>query len=112
MHFSLVPWALFSALAAASNIQVNYYSDGGCANYLTAVNPFTNNNCYNYDYTGTNSALIADCSFANGCACTLYSNCDCNGSTHTIGTRTNDGSAHCASAWGVGFKSMRCGKFI
>lgn len=112
MHFSLVPLTLFSALAAASNIQVNYYSDGGCAITLTAVYPFTNNNCYNYDYTGINSALIANCSFAIGYICTLYSNYDCNGFTHTIGIRTNDDSAHYASAWGVGFRSMRCGKFI
>ncbi|KAL4986547.1 hypothetical protein BDW68DRAFT_188759 [Aspergillus falconensis] len=40
MHLS--PWifSLFTT-AMAATLQVNYYSDGGCTDYMTSINPGT-----------------------------------------------------------------------
>ncbi|KAL2850178.1 hypothetical protein BJY01DRAFT_245643 [Aspergillus pseudoustus] len=96
---------LLSALTAATTayeLKVNYYSDGGCENYVTSLWPGDRDECYDYDYSGTNSALIADCKQYGLCSCTYYSEKGC------TGTSKGGGTAVCASNWGVGWKSMKC----
>jgi hypothetical protein len=46
-----------------ATLQVNYHSDGGCSDYLTEIYLSTDGACYRYDWTGTNSAKIARCTF-------------------------------------------------
>jgi hypothetical protein len=105
MHLS--PWviATFITAATAATLKVNYYSDGGCSNYMTSLTPTTDYYCYDYVWTGSNSANIADCTFPNGkCLCTFYTQPHCKGAQQTVVY----GADNCASNWGRGFYSMRC----
>ncbi|GFF94180.1 hypothetical protein IFM47457_09796 [Aspergillus lentulus] len=80
MHLS--PWATatFITAATAATLKVNYYSDGGCSNYMTSLNPTTDFYCYDYVWSGSNSVNIADCTFPNGkCLCTFYTQPHCVG---------------------------------
>ncbi|EAW17417.1 uncharacterized protein NFIA_073320 [Aspergillus fischeri NRRL 181] len=73
MHLS--PWAIatFITAATAATLKVNYYSDGGCSDYMASINPSPGFSCYDYVWTGSNSVNIADCTFPNGkCICTFY----------------------------------------
>lgn len=106
----LSPWAFAPIITAvyAADIQVNYYSDGGCANWLVDVYPF-DGSCYGYKWSGTNSANIAACSAPEGynCACTFWTQDDCTGAAQIV--TYGQGQEHCASNWGQGFVSMQCG---
>ncbi|KAJ6133954.1 hypothetical protein N7523_000276 [Penicillium sp. IBT 18751x] len=100
-------WAYTSIVTAvtAATLQVNYYSDGGCSDYLTEIYPSTDGTCYGYDWTGMNSANIARCTFPNGdCYCTFYTQANCKGAAQTV-SYPND---NCASNYGHGFVSMKC----
>ncbi|KAL4882994.1 hypothetical protein BJY04DRAFT_185526 [Aspergillus karnatakaensis] len=108
MKASLALLPLLSALTTsvlAFELKVNYYSDGGCDNYLTSIWPYDNDECYDYDYSGTNSALIADCKGYLGCTCTFYQEKGCQGTQSQFGTA-------CKSNWGGGWKSMKCTGFF
>ncbi|KAI8959012.1 hypothetical protein F5Y11DRAFT_334438 [Daldinia sp. FL1419] len=120
MRFSLLalPFAI-NAYAAAmatpeqpgnlaerdSGFQVNYYTDGGCTAYLVSIFPSTDGSCYDYSYTGDNSANIANCDSSN-CQCTFYAQSGCQGAAQTISYN----SGNCASNYGHGFLSMKCSK--
>jgi hypothetical protein len=91
--------------ALASAIQINYYSDGGCSNYLVSPpNVPTDGSCYDYQFGGTNSANIANCDY-NACYCIFYVNSGCVGLQEP--TSVPSGS-NCASNYGSGFSSFRC----
>jgi hypothetical protein len=105
----LSPWAFapFITTVYAATLHVNYYSDGGCENWLTDVYPSVDWTCYGYDWTGTNSVNIADCTFPNGdCVCTFWTQSGCTGASQTV---VYGQSGNCASNWGHGFVSMQCG---
>ncbi|KAL4909377.1 hypothetical protein BDW74DRAFT_146461 [Aspergillus multicolor] len=96
---------LFTSTLAARNLQVNYYSDGGCTDYMTSINPGTGGNCVDYVWTGSNSINIADCTFPNGdCTCTFYTQPGCRGAQQQVVYPSDN----CASNWGRGFYSMKC----
>ncbi|KAB8234040.1 uncharacterized protein BDW43DRAFT_310713 [Aspergillus alliaceus] len=102
MH--LQPFILASVITAvsAAELKVNYYSDGGCTNYLTSIWPGDVGRCYDYDYTNTNSANIANCNGYQLCTCSFYSEKGCKGKEeYRIGSS-------CASNWGTGWASMKC----
>ena len=104
----LSPWVFTSIITAATaaDIQVNYYSDGGCADYMLAIHPSTDFACYDYQWTGSNSVNIASTTFPNGdTVCTFYTQSGCSGASQTIVYPNNN----CASNYGHGFESMKCG---
>lgn len=70
--------------ATAQQLQINYYNDYSCTQYLGSV--FVSwageygtgtTNCYDYHY-GT-SVNIADCSYQNTCTCFWYYKAGCAG---------------------------------
>ncbi|KAL4910985.1 hypothetical protein BDW74DRAFT_172438 [Aspergillus multicolor] len=87
---------------SAYELKVNYYSDGGCSDYLVSVWPSVVGDCYDYDYSGTNSANIADCKDFYACGCTFYQEKGC------TGTESSPLTGSCKSNWGGGWKSMKC----
>ncbi|KAI2624160.1 hypothetical protein GGR54DRAFT_638039 [Hypoxylon sp. NC1633] len=94
-------------LAVRDNgFKVNYYTDGGCTDYLVSIFPFTDDSCYGYQYTGDNSANIVNCDAPAGsdCVCTFYVQDDCLGAGQSVGYS----GADCTSNFGRGFLSMRC----
>jgi hypothetical protein len=108
MHFliSLVILAATAtdvALVAAKVLRVQYYTDGGCTEYLTSIEPIQSS-CYQYQYTGANSANIVqqDGSGNQNPLCYFFSGPDCTGSWESV---ENDA---CASNYGVGWQSMDC----
>ncbi|RHZ46514.1 uncharacterized protein CDV56_103404 [Aspergillus thermomutatus] len=106
MHLS--PWVFTSFLTAATaaTLKVNYYSDGGCSDYMTSLYPGSGWSCVDYVWSGSNSMNIADCTFPNGkCVCTFYTQPHCKGASQDV-VYPND---NCASNWGRGFYSMKCG---
>ncbi|KAE8356202.1 hypothetical protein BDV28DRAFT_145387 [Aspergillus coremiiformis] len=105
MQLSTIFVTLVTA-ATAAKLQVNYYSDGGCSNYMTELNPPASFGCYDYVWSGSNSMNIADCTFPNGkCVCTFYTQPHCKGAQETVVYPQNN----CASNWGRGFYSLKCG---
>ncbi|KAI0387822.1 hypothetical protein F5Y04DRAFT_241078 [Hypomontagnella monticulosa] len=125
-----------------SGFKVNYYTDGGCDDYLISMYvkqshwiliwfkslrghprilgldgytdifgytrfPFTDDSCYGYQYTGDNSANIANCDAPSGsdCVCTFFVQPNCGGAGQSIGYSSG---ADCTSNFGRGFLSMRC----
>ena len=62
-------------------VQINYYSDSECYNYLGQVDVTwasygSGSNCYNYNYG--NSVSIANF-YENSYQCVFYSHANCNG---------------------------------
>ncbi|KAF7588702.1 hypothetical protein BBP40_005302 [Aspergillus hancockii] len=100
----LLPVILTSVITSvsAAQLKVNYYSDGGCTNYLTSIYPGNVQDCYDYDYSGTNSANIANCDGYQLCTCYFYSEKGCKGK------EVWQPSYSCASNWGTGWASMKC----
>ena len=115
MHIS--SWALVSLIttAAAYELKVNYYSDGGCEDYILSLNPTVDwgqnpTTCYDYEWNGINSANIANCQDPAGgqnCYCVFYTEPGCEGNWGVGKSDWYDGD-NCASNWGQGFKSMVC----
>ncbi|KAN0072125.1 hypothetical protein V8E54_009854 [Elaphomyces granulatus] len=64
--------AVFLGVSSAQQIQVNYYSDSSCSNFVGQVETSVGS-CYNYNYG--QSLLIASCS--SGCDCTFYADENC-----------------------------------
>ncbi|KAL3444412.1 hypothetical protein BJX65DRAFT_310993 [Aspergillus insuetus] len=91
-----------TATAIDFQLKVNYYSDGGCTDYVTSIWPHSNGDCYDYDYGGTNSANIANCDGFQLCDCTYYAEKGC------TGKELQRFGGSCASNWGAGWKSMSC----
>ncbi|KAI0109200.1 hypothetical protein GGR51DRAFT_558560 [Nemania sp. FL0031] len=89
-----------------SGFQVNYYTDGGCADFLVAINPFTDGTCYGYAVGGDNSANIANCDAPGGatCLCTFFVQDGCQGAAQSVSSNGDN----CASNFGRGFASMSC----
>ncbi|KAM5352933.1 hypothetical protein ACJ41O_005655 [Fusarium nematophilum] len=80
---ALLLTTMASYAAAAKQMQINYYSDQRCNNYVGQVDvtwaPTVyagKTNCFNYNY-GT-SMNIANC-YVGGCLCNLYKSKDCKG---------------------------------
>ncbi|KUJ07552.1 uncharacterized protein LY89DRAFT_789630 [Mollisia scopiformis] len=95
-----------ASLASAGSIHINYYTDGGCSDYLVSPpNVPTDGSCYTYQYGGTNSANIANCNGFGGCYCDFYEYSNCEGLSEPAGTP--DGP-DCASNYGIGFASFQC----
>jgi hypothetical protein len=66
----------------AQQIQINYYSDSSCSNFVGQVEAPVGS-CYNYNYG--QSLLIASCS--SSCECIFYTEENCQGtSTEVSGT--------------------------
>ncbi|KAI0129754.1 hypothetical protein BJ170DRAFT_617444 [Xylariales sp. AK1849] len=93
-------------VARDSGFQVNYYTDGGCADFLVFINPFTDGSCYEFDYNGENSANIANCDAPGGatCICTFFNQDGCEGAGQSVSSN----GENCASNFGRGFLSMSC----
>jgi len=105
MQFLTLVSLLGATLATAANIQVNYYTDGGCTAYAsTPPNTPTNGGCYNWQWTGSNSANIANCNGFRQCTCLFYTQPNCGGAVEAA----QYGGNNCASNWGAGFVSFRC----
>ncbi|KAI0184034.1 hypothetical protein EV127DRAFT_486564 [Xylaria flabelliformis] len=92
--------------ARDSGFKVNYYTDGGCTAYLLSLFPFTDGSCYGYQYTGENSANIANCDAPSGatCLCTFFVQDNCEGAAQSVSYN----GENCASNFGRGFQSMSC----
>jgi hypothetical protein len=97
----LISTLTLTATTTAYELKVNYYSDGGCNDYVTSFWPGDRDECYDYDYSNMNSALIADCKQYGLCRCTYYSEKGCKRLEKTAGTGI------CASNWGAGWKSLK-----
>jgi hypothetical protein len=94
--------AFVPALASAMN--VNYYSDGGCSNYVSSPpNVPADGSCYNWQWSGSNSANIANCDYGT-CVCSFHVDANCGGPYEQIEYGVND----CASYYGTGFQSFAC----
>ncbi|KAL5338889.1 hypothetical protein BJX70DRAFT_365424 [Aspergillus crustosus] len=106
MHFLTTTAALLATLTSVSaSIQVNYYSDGGCSDYLLSLYNVPNSDtCYDYAWGDQNSANIAACGNKNTCYCTFYTESYCKGVSQAL----TYGKDNCASNYGHGFKSFRC----
>jgi hypothetical protein len=87
-----------SALAAAMLIpmisgealQINMYSGESCVEgYLLSYEPFTNGDCYNYGWDGSNAQGIVNCPDGDTCACEFFTEYDCQG-TETQSYYTED----------------------
>ncbi|KAI1776953.1 hypothetical protein F4818DRAFT_457555 [Hypoxylon cercidicola] len=88
-----------------AQFKINYYTDGGCGDFLISIFPFQDGSCYNYAYTGDNSANIANCD-GSECRCTFYTETNCGGSSETV-EYLPAAPGNCASNWGHGFGSMK-----
>jgi len=110
---SLAPSILYllaaAGRAAAGAVKVNYYSDGGCSAFMVSIWPFDTMSCYNWQWTGSNSANIAGCPTGGSCYCQFYQAANCQGGAHSA-VQVPFGPS-CASNWGYGFQSMRCNYF-
>jgi hypothetical protein len=101
---------LFSAtLTVDAYIQVNYYWDGGCTDYALDIPMPPEQEIYNYAYTNTNSANIANCDYY-WCDCTFYAGPDGTGESWYVSSPSPStaGNGNCASNWGGGFQSFIC----
>ena len=74
-----------SSATGPLEMQINYYSDSGCSDYIGQVDVtwasdadayYPTSNCYNYHYG--NSVNIAEC-YVDRCACALYRQEKCQG---------------------------------
>ncbi|PLB48362.1 hypothetical protein P170DRAFT_427449 [Aspergillus steynii IBT 23096] len=107
MQFTLLT-SLCALVASVSAIQINYYSDGGCENFITSPPNVPIGRCYDYAWDGQNSANIANCdSNVYGCKCYFYAQAGCKGAVDSANTGSYDGT-NCVSNWGHGFKSFHC----
>ncbi|TVY46620.1 hypothetical protein LOCC1_G003303 [Lachnellula occidentalis] len=93
-----------TSVAAGDYIQVNYYTDGDCKEYATAIKTPPEGQVYDYSYGGSNSASIAECNGYGFCTCTFYQNEGGSG----VNEVATYGGNNCASNWGSGFKSFEC----
>lgn len=106
MHYLSLILAFVVTTATAAELKVNYYSDGECTAYILSLHPGVSFGCYDYNWQGSNSANIADCTYPNGvCACTFYTQAGCKGASQSVDYPNNN----CASNYGHGFLSMKCG---
>ncbi|KAG5745541.1 hypothetical protein H9Q72_014107 [Fusarium xylarioides] len=107
MRFSPLTFAALITAISAAELKVNYYKDGGCSQWAgVSLHPGTSWGCYTYTWNGANSANIADCTYPNGkCACTFYTQQYCKGASETVIYPKDN----CASNWGHGYESMKCG---
>ncbi|KAI1101328.1 hypothetical protein F4804DRAFT_13936 [Jackrogersella minutella] len=93
-----------SLATAAAAVQINYYSDGGCSQYITSPPSVpTDGSCYQYQFGGTNSANIADCDHSI-CECIFYTGANCQGA-QDVAISPGD---NCASDYGSGLQSFQC----
>jgi hypothetical protein len=92
-------------VAQSTYMQVNYYWDGGCTDYALSIPWPPDNEIYNYAYTNTNSANIANCDGYDYCECTFYAGPDGTGESWSASYYVAE---NCASNWGGGFQSFNC----
>jgi hypothetical protein len=106
MRVSALVFSSIITAAIAADIKVNYFSDGGCQDYILTIEPSTDWSCYDYEWSAQNSVGVASSSFPNGTpVCIYYTGAHCTGASQTkSGVRNN-----CASNYGHGFLSMSCG---
>ena len=70
--------------AQSEQMQINYYSDSGCSDYIGQVDVTwasysgDGSNCYNYNYG--NSVNIANC-YESYCVCVFFTEANCGGNT-------------------------------
>lgn len=108
MHSSTFILPAAAALGAnAYGLQVNYFSDGGCQDYILAIYPPPDGSCYDYNWKGQNSVALAESTYPHGVpVCTYYTGEKCTGAYQTeVGAWPKK---NCASNWGHGFVSLRC----
>ena len=118
MHFYTAALATIGLNTVfAANIQVNYYTDGGCSDYATSIeySDTWDSGCYNYQWDGSNSANIAGCPSGDPCECYFWPEENCQGQAQgyvtSVPLSINPSATNCASNWGVGWSSMRCDDF-
>ncbi len=80
-------------------------NDGGCADYNDSP-PYvpTDDSCYSWEISGTNSANIGYCAKHKRCTCVFYTETACGGNTYVAVWK----DFNCVSRWGYGFKSFSC----
>ena len=61
---------LFATLAVAGDISVGYFYDDDCTNFASSPPVVPNNEEYNWEIAGTNSAGITNCTTT--CSCWFY----------------------------------------
>ena len=90
---------LLGVSSATEQMQINYYSDSGCSDYIGQVDVTwasydsgSGSNCYNYHYG--NSVNIANC-YENNCACALYQQENCKGNVAAIISAGSGSPANC-----------------
>ena len=87
-----------SATAQTTQMQLNYFSDSLCSDYVSSIdvtwattvtNGVPGPNCYDYNSASANSVEIANC-YENACACIFYTEASCQGSqTYAFSNGTN-----------------------
>lgn len=113
MHISFSSVISLATLAAAGTIQVNYFYDGSCHDYVLSVHPFTNGKCYDYQYSGTSSAGITNCDGFDksyNCYCQLYTAGGCTGASQIVDYKNENN--RCARNTGHGSESMQCWAYL
>ena len=93
---------LLGVSSANEQMQINYYTDSGCSDYLGDVDVTWatyvddsgahGSNCYNYNYG--NSVSIANC-YEDFCQCIFYPQANCQGDEYSLdsGSCLTDASA-------------------
>lgn len=107
MHYSTLLLISAVAVGESASLKVNYFSDGGCQDYMISIYPPADDSCYDYNWTSQNSVAVAESTFRYGTpVCTYYTRAKCAGSSKTeVGAWPQQ---NCASNLGHGFVSMRC----
>jgi hypothetical protein len=99
---------LFAASVAITSVQAatvaQYYTDGGCTEFLTSFDPFTNGGCFQFQFTGANSANIVSGTDNGLLSCTWFEGENCSGHSET-----KTPADECASNFGGGWQSVSCG---
>jgi hypothetical protein len=85
---------LVSSAATFTQMQINYYSDRYCNDYVTEVDVTwaQNSNCYGYH--GGNSVNIANCNIEGTCTCDFYGTSDCSGNTLELASSSANNCLH------------------
>jgi hypothetical protein len=95
---------LLGVSSATEQMQINYYSDSGCSDYIGQIDVtwatyyFSGTkNCYNYNYG--NSVNIANCYESTECYCYFYQQENCVGNGAIVASGTNNNCLADSSAY-------------
>jgi hypothetical protein len=102
MH-AITPFLVAASMATTAvraNIEAQYYTDFSCTEYLTTVTPFDDDKCYQYQYSGVQSANVISSINNNEVYCTWYEGENCSGD--------NSGKVYGQACTAGSWQSMKC----